>query len=209
MAMKSLSFFLKLALVLSTSVSMLATPAFAKTKAASASKKKAAAKKYVATQEDNDAMVDAISKGDEAKVKLLQKKGVSLDAMNGDEMTGLMNAADEGDDVAVNELLKRGAKINLKNSHNENALWYAVYSGHDKMALALIKKGADPSAIRPDTKECLMHQAASGGLIELSKTLMKLTPKCAKQKDIDGRTPAESAKSLGYDKLAKILTPKK
>jgi ankyrin repeat protein len=159
---------------------------------------------------DRDAMVDALSKRDLTKAKLLHKKGVSFDVLSStEEMSGLMHLADDGDETGVKDVLALGAKINVKNASGESALWYATYSGHEKLALSLIKRGASAEGQRPDSHECLLHMAVQADLVALSKKLMALTPKCATIKDIDGHTPAAVAKSLGYTKLAKIVTAKK
>lgn len=161
-----------------------------------------------ASAADRDAMVEALWKGDLAKAKKLHKKGVSYDVLStSDDMTGLMRAADEGIDQLVKDILALGANINTKNASGESALWYATYSGHEKLALWLIEKGASAQGQRPDSKECLLHMAVQADMVQLSKQLMKLTPHCASIKDTDGRTPSAVAKALGYDSLAKIVSP--
>jgi ankyrin repeat protein len=162
-----------------------------------------------ATTADSDAMVDALAKEDFARAKKLHKKGVSYDSLSSsDDMTGLMRLADDGTEQAVSDVLALGANVNGKNSAGESALWYATYSGHEKLALSLIARGASAEGQRPDSHECLMHMAVQADLAKLSAKLMKLTPKCASIKDIDGHTPAAVAKSLGYKKIAKLVTPK-
>lgn len=186
---------------------LLAMPALGAVKAVP---KTSTAAKSAATDADRDAMVDALSKGNYATAKKLHKKGVSYDVLSTtDDMTGLMRVADDGIDEMVTEILALGANINAKNSAGESAVWYATYSGHEKLALSLIARGASPEGQRPDSKECLLHMAVQADMFQLSKKLMKLTPKCASTKDVDGHTPAQVAKSLGYDKLAKIVASKK
>ena len=164
--------------------------------------------KALASAADRDSMVEALWKGDFAKAKKLNKKGVSFDALSAaDDMTGLMRAADEGIDQQVKDILALGAGINTKNASGESALWYATYSGHEKLALWLIEKGASAEGQRPDSKECLLHMSVQADMVQLSKKLMKLTPRCASIKDLDGRTPSAVAKALGYDQLAKIVSP--
>ncbi len=159
---------------------------------------------------DRDAMVEALWKGEFAKAKKLHAKGVSYDALSSaDDMTGLMRAADEGIDQVIKDILALGANLNAQNSNGENALWYSTYSGHEKLALWMISKGASAEGQRRDSKECLLHMAVQADMVELSKKLMKLTPKCASIKDQDGKTPADIAKALSYDKLAKIVSPSK
>lgn len=179
---------------------------------ASAAVPKTATKASAATSAgsvaDRDAMVEALWKGDFAKARKLHKKGVSFDALSSaDDMTGLMRAADEGIDQQVKDILALGANLNTKNATGESALWYATYSGHEKLALWMIEKGASAEGQRPDSKECLLHMSVQADMVQLSKKLMKLTPKCATIKDLDGRTPSAVAKALGYDKLAKIVSP--
>lgn len=160
------------------------------------------------TDADRIAMVDALSKAEYATAKKLHARGVSYDAVaSSDEMTGLMRLADNGDADGVTAVLAMGASINARNSAGESALWYATYSGHEKLALSLIKQGASAEGQRPDSHECLLHMAVQADLVQLSKKLMKLTPKCASVKDVDGKTPAAVAKGLGYTKLAKLVTP--
>jgi ankyrin repeat protein len=194
-------------------VGSLSSPTFASAAVPKTSTKAATAKAVAASSKssaaDRDAMADALWKGELSKAKKLHKKGVSYDALSSsDDMTGLMRAADEGIDELIKDILALGANINTKNASGENALWYATYSGHEKLALWLIAKGASAEGQRTDSKECLLHMAVQADLVQLSKKLMKLTPHCATIKDQDGHTPADVAKSLGYDKLAKIVSAK-
>jgi ankyrin repeat protein len=201
--------FLTLSFVIASSMPGLASAAGAKSRAAKP-KTAASPAKAKSADADRDAMVDALANGDYVKAKALHKKGVSFDALSSaDDMTGLMRVADDGIDQAVSEILKLGADINAKNSAGESALWYATYSGHEKLALSMIARGASADGQRKDSKECLLHMAVQADMVQLSKKLMQVTPKCASIKDIDGHTPAAVAKSLGYDKLAKIVTAKK
>lgn len=170
----------------------------------------AATKAENTTPKANDALVEAIAarQFDAAKSILKKDKSITIDALSSQGQTGLMRLAEEGDRDAVSKTLQLGAKLDAKNAKGETALWYAVYGGHEDLALELIEKGAKVEGQLSESKECLVHYAAKAQLAKLAATLKTKTPACLKQKNSDGQTPAEIAKSFGDDALAKTLSPR-
>jgi ankyrin repeat protein len=157
----------------------------------------------------NDAIVEAIASGKFDEVKSLKARGVSVDAISSEGLTGLMKLAEEGDSDSVRRLLDLGAKLDVKNAKGETALWYAVYGGHEDLALDLISKGAKVDGVVGESKDCLIHVAAKSQLTKLADVLKTKTPNCLAMKNSDGSTPAEIARSFGDEALAKKLTPRK
>lgn len=157
----------------------------------------------------NDAIVAAIASGKFDEVEALKKKGVSIDALSTEGMTGLMKLAEEGNEGAVHRLLKMGAQLEAKNAKGETAIWYAVYGGHETLALDLISRGALVDGVASDSKECLIHAATKAQLSKLVDVLKTKTPSCLTMKNADGKTPTEIAKGFGDETLAKKLVPKK
>jgi ankyrin repeat protein len=158
---------------------------------------------------NGDVMVEAITSGKMDQVKRLMAQGISIDSISSDDQTGLMKLADDGDQATVNQLLKLGANIDQANSSGETAVWFAVYAGHEQLALSLLSKGAKVNQVKKDSNECLIHYAAKAQLVKLSTRLKSKQPKCLSQKNSDGLTPAEIAKSFGDVKLATLLAPPK
>ncbi|RYZ77556.1 MAG: ankyrin repeat domain-containing protein [Proteobacteria bacterium] len=167
----------------------------------------AAANTGKVAQADSDSMAEAIFKGNSKQVQALKKKGVSLDAVSSSNTTGLMQLAEEGRLAEIKKIVAQGAKVDKTNADGETALFSATYSGHDDIALFLLSKGAKADHVNKSTKECVIHAAAKAQLTDLSKKLAAAAPKCLKQKNVDGKTPADLAIELGNPELAKILKP--
>lgn len=159
------------------------------------------------TQADSEKMVEAIFRGDQKQIAALKKKGVSMDALSSNDMSGLMQLADEGRLAEVKKTIALGAKADAVNSNGETALFQAAYSGHTDVALYLISKGAKTDHISKSNKECALHAAVKSEQLELAKKLKAAAPKCLTQKNMDGKTPAALAQELGNTELAKLLKP--
>jgi ankyrin repeat protein len=119
----------------------------------------------------------------------------------------LIEAAEAGESAAVSSLLKSGADVNGTNDEGETAIWLAVYAGHETLALDLIKRGAKTDSILKKTSECLLHRAVLGRLVQLARVLAQRDPKCKTQRDFQGHTPLDLAKSMKprNESLAHVL----
>lgn len=162
---------------------------------------------FASTQTDADQMAEALARGESAKVQALKKKGVSLDVLSSSGTTGLMQAAEEGRVAEVKKAISLGAKVDTVNDDGETALFSALYSGHDDIASVLLAKGAKANRVTKSTKECALHAAVKSQQVAIAKKLKAAAPACLKQKNIDGKTPADLAQDLGNTELAKLLKP--
>ena len=156
---------------------------------------------------DSEKMVEAIFSGNQKQIAALKKKGVSMDALSSNDMSGLMQLSDEGRLAEVKKTIAAGAKADAVNSNGENALFTAAYSGHVDVAEYLMSKGAKADRVSKSSKECALHAAVKSEQLALAKKLKAAAPKCLIQKNSDGKTPADLAKELGNDELAKLLKP--
>jgi ankyrin repeat protein len=159
-----------------------------------------------AQESDSDRMVEAVMSGNAKQIDALKKKGVSLDAVSSDGETALMKLAGDGRTADVKKAITLGAKANAKNNDGETALFSAASSGHADLAIYLISKGAKADQVS-SLKECALHAAARAESMKLAKKLKELAPSCLKQKNDEGRTPAQIATDLGNTELAKLLKP--
>lgn len=157
--------------------------------------------------EESAKMADAIQKMDRNQVAALKSKGVSVNALGADGLSGLMRSADDGNKRGVEVALEMGSDLNFANQDGETALFYATYSGHEQVALALLKRGAKADIVLKKNSECVVHSAAKASLLKLSRELKKLAPQCLKVKNSDGQTPSQIAKDMGSAEIAKVLAP--
>lgn len=78
-------------------------------------------------------------------VKLLLKKGASVDAVNRSRDTPLFAATKSAQFSAIELLLQHGANINHQNIHGLTPLWWAVSFEHVNLVSFYLVKGADPA----------------------------------------------------------------
>lgn len=152
-------------------------------------------------------MADAIQKMDRGLILTLKQKGVGMNSLGADGLSGLMRAADDGNKKAIELALELGADLNFANQDGETALFYATYSGHEALALEILKRGAKADIVLKKNSECVVHSAAKASLLKLSQELKKLAPRCLKIKNSDGQTPSQIAKDMGSNQIAKVLAP--
>src|SRR2546423_222735 len=92
------------------------------------------------------ALVEAAKQKNGEAVRALLKKGVDVNAPQGDGATALHWAA-HWDDVAMADLLLRaGANVKAANDRGATPLWVACVSGSALMIDRLLKAGANPNA---------------------------------------------------------------
>ncbi len=161
----------------------------------------------VVVGDESSKMADAIQKLDRSQIEALKKKGIGMNSLGADGLSGLMRLADDGNKKGVEIALELGADLNFANQDGETALFYATYSGHEAIALDLLKRGAKADIVLKKNNECVVHSAAKASLLKLSQELKKLAPQCLKVKNSDGQTPSQIAKDMGSAQIAKVLTP--
>ena len=160
-----------------------------------------------ASTEESSKMADAIQKMDRTQVVALKAKGISINSLGADGLTGLMRSADDGNKKGIEFALEMGSDLNFANQDGETALFYATYSGHESGALKLLKRGAKADIVLKKNNECAVHSAAKASLLKLSQELKKLAPQCLKIKNSEGQTPSQIAKEMGSSEIAKVLQP--
>src|SRR5207237_3621684 len=111
---------------------------------------------------DDLRLVDAVQKKDHQAVQALLKRGVDVNAPQGDGATALAWAA-HWDDLDTAELLIRaGANVSLANDHGVTPLMLACTNASMAMVEKLLKAGADPNAVAPTGETGLINAAISG-----------------------------------------------
>jgi ankyrin repeat protein len=117
-------------------------------------------------------LLDAAEAGDRATaLRLLNSKGVDVNAAGPDGTTALMYAAAHDDLELVQALIAAGAEVNRKNYFGTSALTEAAILGSAPVIEALLKAGADPNFRNPDGETPLMA-AARSGRVEAAKLLL-------------------------------------
>jgi hypothetical protein len=92
----------------------------------------------------NDALLQAVRKGDLAAVQAALDAGVPVDAKFRYDRTALSFAADRGQAAIVKLLLDRGADVNGKDTfYGATALVWAAQNGHAEVARLLLARGAN------------------------------------------------------------------
>lgn len=101
------------------------------------------------------AMVEAVTKGDTAKVQGYLDQGLSPDLKADDGKSVLMLAAYLGHTDIAKLLIDRGADVNAKDNDGKTPLMYAAEKGNIEMARLLLEKGADLNAVDNNGKTAL------------------------------------------------------
>jgi len=109
-------------------------------------------------------IADAASKGNEAEVERLLKRGADVNAQQADGATALQWAAYRGDAKLAELLLKAGAKPELANHDGATPLWLAAARGDAAVIQALLNGGADANEQLPLGRRPLMLAARSGNV---------------------------------------------
>src|SRR3984957_4443979 len=109
-------------------------------------------------------IADAASKGNNAQIERLLKRGADVNAQQADGATALQWAAYHGDAKLVELLLKAGAKPDLANRDGATPLWLAAARGDAAVVQALLKGGADANEQLPLGRRPLMLAARSGNV---------------------------------------------
>jgi ankyrin repeat protein len=107
-------------------------------------------------------LVDAAEKKDHAKVAVLLKQGVDVNASQVDGMTALHWAAYHDDVPFVKQLLKTGAHAEAPNRYGVTPLALACTNGNAEMVELLLEAGADANTTLRGGETVLMIAARTG-----------------------------------------------
>jgi ankyrin repeat protein len=89
----------------------------------------------------NAKLLDAASKGNRLKVKVLIEEGADLNAKDNQlGLTALIVASQKGHTETVKVLIEEGADLNMKNNDNRTALDYAKLTGNKKIVNLFLQK---------------------------------------------------------------------
>ncbi|KAI7902177.1 26S proteasome non-ATPase regulatory subunit 10-like protein [Cokeromyces recurvatus] len=105
--------------------------------------------------------------------QMIEKDDTLVNSFDNDGRNAIHWAASGGHVDIVDYLLNKGAMIN---SQDKEAGWtpllIAVSAGHTNVVKLLLDKGADPS-IENETKQSVLHYAASKNRIDICKVLLE------------------------------------
>lgn len=167
------------------------------------------------------AMLQAAAKGDNARVKELLDKGVSVNMLGGDRNTPIMEAAFAGHLETVKLLLDHGADLSAKKNDgatpltlagnkdiidlfkNVNSLVDAATKGNNQSAKELIDKGTPANGLDQFGHSALT-EASYNGKTEIVKLLLDkgANPNIKKS---DGETPLSLATGQKHQDIVALL----
>ena len=113
---------------------------------------------------DESPVADAVMRGDSARVRVLIKQGLDVNAAQPDGMTALHWAAQRGDAGGAQMLMYAGARVDaVTRNGNYTPLHLAARSGRTAAVKALLAAGADVNAVTTTGAVTALHFAASNG----------------------------------------------
>lgn len=116
------------------------------------------------TPTDESPVADAVMRGDSARVRVLIKQGLDVNAAQADGMTALHWAAQRGDASGAQMLMYAGARVDaVTRNGNYTPLHLAARSGRSAAVKALLAAGADVNAVTTTGAVTALHFAASNG----------------------------------------------
>ncbi len=121
--------------------------------------------------EREDALLDAIKRGDMVAVRSLAAKQADLRAADPDGTTALHWSVQRDDLEAAAFLLRGGADARAANRYGVTPLYLAAQNGSPRMTRLLLDAGADPNSALPEGEPVLMTAARSGNA-EVVATLL-------------------------------------
>jgi ankyrin repeat protein len=149
-------------------------------------------------------LIDAVRQQDRVAVRALLKKGVDVNAAEGDGATALHWAAYLDDNELVGLLLTAGAKANVPNDLSITPLSLASANGNAAIVLALLENGADPNAASETGVTPLMEAARSGSALAVRALLNRGANVNAKERDRD-QTALMWAVSRRHPEVVQVL----
>ena len=118
----------------------------------------------VNADDSSDKLIDASRSGDLKSVERLLKKGVDIEARDGEYQSSPLIWASYGGHLEVVELLlKKGADPNAVNKEKRTALMFAAGRGFDSLVRLLLDMGADPTLKDLDGNQAYRFAASRGG----------------------------------------------
>ncbi len=116
------------------------------------------------TPTDESPVADAVMRGDSARVRVLIKQGLDVNAAQPDGMTALHWAAQRGDATGAQMLMYAGARVDaVTRNGNYTPLHLAARNGRAAAVKALLAAGADVNAVTTTGAVTALHFAASNG----------------------------------------------
>ncbi len=116
------------------------------------------------TPADESPVADAVMRGDSARVRVLIKQGLDVNAAQPDGMTALHWAAQRGDAGGAQMLMYAGARVDaVTRNGNYTPLHLAARNGRTAAVKALLAAGADVNAVTTTGAVTALHFAASNG----------------------------------------------
>ena len=155
------------------------------------------------SEDDTTAVIEAVARGDEAKVKELLDSGINPDLQDYDGWTPLMWAVQDGNISMADILLEAGADPNLVDYDEETALLLAIYQNNVDAIKTLAGAGAEVN-LADSTGWTPLMSAASYGYAESVKALLEAGAD-PDSRDMDNFTAFLYAKRNGYQEVADLL----
>jgi ankyrin repeat protein len=151
---------------------------------------------------ENNLMI-AASKGNDAEVERLLRKGADIDEGTFEGATPLIFAVANNHPGTVKILLAHNPNVNCMTVRGETPLSIAVKNQKAEIAEALIRSGAEIDQADKDGVTPL-HYSAINGSFDLTDLLLYYDADCNKKSD-DGTTPLMAAIWSGFDDVADLL----
>jgi ankyrin repeat protein len=151
----------------------------------------------------NEDLIDAASRGDLKKVKMLLNEGADVNTRDINGRTPLHYAAARGHLDTVKFLVDRGADVNTRNVDGWTPLHEAAAWGHLDVVEFLLDRGADVNA-KNIYGWTPLHYAAAWGHLDIAKLLLDRGADI-NAKNGDGKTPLDLAKKKKYWDIVNFL----
>lgn len=149
------------------------------------------------------ALQTAAKNNDAAGIDAAAKRGVWIDARDGQQATALHMAARAGAAQAVDALLKTGANVGVTDLDGRTPLTVAIQSNQTEIALKLLAAGTDVTIVDGNARTAL-HHAAAGGNATVVQHLISAGAD-VNEPDVQGWTPLFHAVTSGSAETVKAL----
>ena len=157
-----------------------------------------------AGQSQDEALLEAVEKGDIEGVKISLAKGANINTKGVYRNdTALIRAATQGSAEIVKVLLQKGAAANERDKFGATALMYAASEGHASIVQKLIESGADVNAKDRYGKTAVMD-AADNNQQSIVETLLSKEAE-VNAEDSSGKTAWVYAAEGGYTETVQLL----
>lgn len=152
---------------------------------------------------DEIAFSDAVCSGDCDAIKLLVKKGISVDQRVSGGRYALASAACAGKTAVAMTLIECGANVNGPPGAKEKPIQIAAEFERWQTVAALLDKGSDPDASN-ELGTTALHSAATKGRLDIVEMLIKKGAKIDARND-HMNTPLDNATSNKHLDVMKAL----